>query len=260
MPFDVVAFLETQQATALSGVDAVEDEQYVTSGDDLHIKSEAAWLGGVLQLGVTTPKYCEVRQPSLKIPYRFYKAALTTVVDHRAGLDLFWKRPLPLYPEEKLNVYLQNATDEYSVVGLWLLSGRTSQGGIDNVSPTHRITGYADQTLTANVWNDVAVTWDQDLPKGRYAVVGMKAGTYLATCNPGLTRLKLKGCTWRPGVVTSEITADKTLFVNHLTAPEEKWPLMNEISFSNLQLPNVQMISLTADTDHVFELALQKIS
>ena len=259
MPFDVVAFLETQTATALSGVDAVEDEQYVTSGDDLFIKKEAPWLGGVLQLGVTTPKYCETRQPSLKIPYRFYKSALTTVVDHRAGLDLFWKRLLPLYAEEKLNVYVQNETAEYSLVGLWLMSGRMNQAAIDSVSPTHRITGYADQTLTVNIWNDVTVTWDQTLPKGKYAVVGMKAGSYLAASTPALARLKLLGCTWRPGVVTDEITADKTLFVNHLYAPDEKWPLMNEISFRHNQMPNVQMLSLTADTDHVFELALQKI-
>jgi len=259
MPFDIVAFVETQQATALSGVAAVADQIYRVSGDDLYVKARAPYLGALLQLGVTTPKYCEVRQPSLLIPYRFYKAALTTVVDHRAGLSYMFGRPLPLYEGEKMNVYLQNATDEYSAIVAWLVSGKCPLSIKDEVDPTHEITGYADSTLTVNIWNDVTITWDQDLPEGRYAVVGMKVGSYLATCNPIAARLVLLDNPWRPGVVTTEITADKTNFVNNLTGLDQEWPLMPEISFKHDQMPNLQILSLTADTDHVVELTLQKI-
>ena len=41
MPFDIVAFLETQTATTLSGVDAVDDRYYNTVLDDLRVKDQA---------------------------------------------------------------------------------------------------------------------------------------------------------------------------------------------------------------------------
>ena len=261
MPFDVVAFLETQTATALSGVATVPDRYYDTHLDDLKVKDQARFLAGLLQIGVTTPKYCEVRQPSLKIPPRFYKACLTTVVDHRAGFTNMLNRPLPLYPKEKLNVYLQNETAEYSLVALWLSNGKITQAALDAVSPTHNITGYSDTTLTANIWNDVPITWDQDLPKGTYSIVGMRVGSYLAASTPGVARLQLKGKeagAWHPGVIVNEITADKTIDVNNLMGPDQVWPLMPEISFTDDLMPDLEMLSLTADTDHIVELSLVK--
>jgi len=261
MPFDLVAFIETQTATALSGVAAVADRYYDVYLDDIKVKEQARFLAGLLQIGVTTPKYCEVRQPSLKTPYRFFKAALSTVVDHRAGFTNLLNRPLPLYPREKLNVYLQNATAEYSVVCLWLSNGKITQAASDALNPTHKITGYADQTLTANIWNDVPITWDQDLPEGEYCVVGMRVGTYVAASTPLVARLQLKGKAaggWHPGVISNEITADKTLDVNNLTGPDQVWPLMPEISFTEDLMPDLEMLSLTADEDHIVELDLVK--
>jgi len=261
VPFDVVAFLETQTATALSGVAAVADRYYDVYLDDIKVKEQAAFLAGLLQIGVTTPKYCEIRQPSLKVPYRFYKSCLTTVVDHRAGFTSLLNRPLPLYSKEKMNVYVQNASAEYSVVVAWLSNGKITHASLDAVNPTHKITGYADQTLTVNVWNDVAVTWDQDLPRGTYAIVGMRVGTYVAASTPAGARLQLKGKEaggWHPGVITNEITADKTIDVNNLTGPDQVWPLMPEISFTEDLMPDLEMLSLTADTDHIVELDLVK--
>ena len=262
MPFDIVAFLETQTATALSGVAAVADRYYDVHLDDLKVKAQARYLAGLLQLGVTTPKYCEIRQPSMKVPPRFYKAALTTVIDHRPGFTNLLNRPFPLYAGEKLNVYLQNATAEYSAVVLWLSNGKITQAALDAVSPTHNITGYADQALTANIWNAVPITWDQDLPKGTYAIVGMKVASYLAAGPaPIASRLLLKGKeagAWHPGVITSELATDKTNFVNDVIGFEQKWPLMPEISFTDDLMPDLEMLSLTADTDHIVELTLVK--
>ncbi|GAH90539.1 unnamed protein product, partial [marine sediment metagenome] len=261
MPFDVVAFLETQTAENLSGVDAVADRYYDVHEDDLKVKEQAPFLAGLLQIGVTTPKYCEIRQPSLKVPPRFYKSCLTTVVDHRAGFTNLLNRPLPLYAKEKMNVYVQNASAEYSVVVVWLSNGKITQASIDAVNPTHKITGYADQTLTVNVWNDVPITWDQDLPRGTYAIVGMRVGTYVAACTAIVARLQLKGKAagaWHPGVIVNEITADKTLDVNNLTGPDQVWPLMSEISFTEDLMPDLEMLSLTADEDHIVELDLVK--
>lgn len=255
MPFDLVAWIETQTATALSGVTAVADQQYTVSGDTVLVKKNKAFLGGVLQIGVTTPKICEFRQPSLRIPYRFTKAALTTVVDHRAGFTNMLKRPLPLVAGEKLAAYVQNASNEYSVIVAWLMSGYIDP---KPVNPTHIITADIDSTLTANVWNSVTPTFDQDLPKGRYEVLGMNIGSYLANCQPIVTRLVIPDSPDRVGVITNEITADKTINVNELTAPETVWNAMQGIEFDHDRLPTLEMLSLTADTDHILSLTLRK--
>ena len=258
MPFDIVAFLETQTATALSPVAAVADSQYRVSGDDLYVKSNAPFLAGLLQIGVSTPKIAEIRQPSLRIPYRFVKSALSTVVDHRAGFNNFLKTPLPLYAGEKLNALVQNATAEYSVLVAWLSSGYITEPV--GVNPTHTLTADIDSTLTVNIWNEISPTYDQDLPKGEYAVLGMKFGSYLATCNPLVARLKCPNTEYRPGVITTEITADKTLFVNAKNDIETMWGQMQGISFPHDNPPKIEVLSLTADTDHMLELICRKIA
>ena len=255
MPFDIVAWLETQTATALSGVTAVADQQYSVSGDSIKVKKDKAFLAGVLQLGVSTPKICELRQPSLNIPYRFTKSVIATVADHRAGFTNLLKRPLPLYPNEKLSAYVQNATAEYSVIVAWLASGYIDP---QPINPTHIVTADIDSTLTVNVWNQVVPTYDQDLPKGTYEVLGMKVGSFVATCNPLVTRLVCPDSPHRVGVITSEITADKTLFVNAKDDLETVWNPMRGVAFPHDQMPTLEMLSLTADTDHMLELTLRK--
>jgi len=265
MPFDVVGFYESQQATALSGVAAVADTAYRTSGDDLYVQAKAPFLAAILQLGVSTPKYCEIRQPSLKTPYRTYRSGLIgTIEDVISGFHNLFSSPLPLYPEEKLNVYLQNASNEVSLVALWLSSGMARIADMEAVNPTHLITGYADATLTAGVWNDVTPTWDQDLPKGKYAVVGMEVGTYKASGPAyGVARLNLlPDSIWRPGVLLSALTGDKTIMASpdiDQFSVAKRWPLMPDVSFRHDNMPKLQMLVGDANTDHVVNLLIQKI-
>ena len=266
MPFDLVAWYESQAAAALTAVAAVPDpKMYRTSVDDLYVKKRAAWLAGSLCVAVTqgTLKYYEFRQPSLKVPYRFYKGAAANDPFIGEAFNNLWASPLPLYPGEKLNAYVQNASDEIDMIIAWLASGPARLSDLENVRPTHSITGYADLALTAGSWTDVAITWDQDLPKGKYAVVGMQVGSYLAAAPIyGVARLVLLGCAWRPGVIVRAAEADKlgVASISPSLMYGERWPLMNEISFEHDQMPNLEMLCAAANTDHVVELLLQKIA
>ena len=266
MPFDIVAWYESQACTALTGVAAVSDpDVYHTSADDIFVKKEAPYLAGSLCGAITqaTLKYYEFRQPSLKIPYRFYQGGDLNDPFLGEAFNNLWASPLPLYPQEKLNAYVQNATDEIDMIVAWLASGPARLSDLENVRPTHSITGYNDGALTAGSWTDVTITWDQDLPKGRYAVVGMKVGSYLAALVAyGVARLLLLDTKWRPGVIVRAAEADKLGLAS--ISPGfmygERWPLMNEISFEHTQMPNLQMLCAAANTDHVVELLLQKIA
>lgn len=264
MPFDVVGYYESQAAAALTPFAAVSDETYKTTLDDLTIKAKAAFLAGILYMAVSTPKYMEFRQPGLGIPYRSYRTGLIgTSADYPAAFTNLFATPLPLYPGVKMNAYAQNATNEVNLIAAWLSSGRTSTAELEAPTPTHLVTGYNDGALTAGAWTGVEITWDQDLPEGRYAVVGMDVGSYIAAgWAGGVARLNLVDVAWRPGVIIDEMTQDKTI----KAAPDigtyamgKRWPYMSEISFAHDQMPNLEMLSSAALTDHVVNLLLQKI-
>ena len=265
MPFDIVAWYESQAAATLTAVAAVSDPNvYRTSLDDLYVKKRAPFLAGSLCAAVTqaTLKYYEFRQPSLKVPYRFYKGAAINDAFIGEAFNNLFASPLPLYAGEKLNAYVQNATDEVDLIVAWLSNGAAKLSDLENVRPTHSITGYNDGALTVGSWTDVAITWDQDLPKGKYAVVGMQVGSYLAAAPAyGVARLALLGCPWRPGVIVRAAEADKLglASIGAALLYGERWPLMREISFEHDQLPNLEMLCAAANTDHVVELLLQKI-
>lgn len=263
MPFDVVAWYESMQPTALAPIDAVEDDVYRTSGDDIYVKPRAPFLAGYMYQGISTPKYSELRQPSLKIPYRFYRSYLLGSNTYGTAFYNLFARPLPLYAGEKLQAHVMNATSEIQLVAAMLSDGIAKRADVENVRPTHNITGYVDQALTAGTWTHCAMTWDQDLPKGRYGIVGMLGATYKASApTTGIARLKLLDTTWRPGVGINMSIGDKTelLHQGYSYGQGILWPLMREISFAHDQMPNVEILAGAANTDHIIELMLQKIA
>lgn len=264
MPFDIVAWYESTQPTALSIINAVADPDiYRVSDHDIYVKKRAPWLAGFMYQGISTPKYAELRQPSLKVPYRFYRSYLLGSNTFGTAFYNFFAKPFPLYPGEKLNAYCMNATSEIQMIVAWLSSGPCKRSQVENVRPTHNITGYCDQALTAGSWTNCTMTWDQDLPKGRYAVVGMLGGTYKSAApTTGVARLKLLDSKWRPGCGVNIMIGDKTELLHQGYSWQQGilWPLMPEISFEHDQLPNIEILAGAANTDHIIELMLQKIA
>lgn len=270
LPFDIVGWYESQAASALTACAGVSDDIYRVTGDDIYVKSRAPYLGALWWGGSTiaTLKYLEFRQPSLKVPYRFYPAGdLNSSIAAKDFVNLM-AYPLPLYPDEKLNAFVQQSTNETKMIVAYLTSGEAKMSDVQNVEPTHVITGEADQTLTAGSWTTVTITWDQDLPIGRYAVVGMKVGSYIsASWQFGFARLRYlpeeKDPMWRPGVPVRYLQGDKLGMAAIQSNIEywyvERWPLMPEVSFRHDQMPNIEILSPAALTDHVVNLLLQKI-
>ena len=274
MPFDVVAWYESAAKATLLPIDAVLDDVYKVVGDDIEVKPEAPFLIGSAYLATSTPKYYEFRQPSISVPYRFYRCALTTGVDGRLAFTNLFRRPMTFMPKEMINAYVMNASDEINMVFAWLSSGHCLQTDMnhgvaphpkDGVGGRYHITGYSDTTITAGSWFDVPITWDQDLPAGVYSIIGMRVGGYLAAAAAyGAARLVLRGSgrsCWRPGVLLTELGGDKTLMsalhCNDYTL--DRWPLMPEIAFDHDQMPDIEVCAAAALTDEVIDLFVQCI-
>lgn len=262
--FDVVAFYESGAQTFAVSVTPVPDQFYRIAGDDLYVQTYAPYLAGVLNSGVSTPARCRVFMPKLTPAYDFLKSVLTGTADPYAGFTDLSKRPLPLYPNENLRFKAINASSEIAFGALFLSSGKITQAMLDAVNPTHSITCYSDTDAVAGTWVDLTLVWDlEGLPQGRYAIVGMKGMSYKAS-GPGIgvARVILKDNQWHPGCLMSIETGDRTLEVaqgDH-NADFEYWPLMQGISFDNVNLPGIQVCMPIANTDHEFEFQLQKIA
>lgn len=270
MPFDVVAWYEDGAFAALGNITAaLKDDIYKVETDDITVKKRAAFLAGLIVVSNDdkTLKYGEIRQPSLKIPYRSYMTGSyeTAGAAGIAGamLNLF-ASPLPLYAGEKMNAAIFNSSTEPQLIVALLSSGRATKSAMENVNPTHLVTGHSTTTLVAGSWVKVPVTWDQSLPKGRYAVVGMRVGSWITgqTIGMGFARLTLLDSTWRPGVANSWMWGQKLAAWMGGAGFDtgHRWPLMREISFEHDEMPNMEILGVEyLLTQHVINLLLQKI-
>lgn len=265
MPFDVIAFGEATPGTGTPNIAAVAGDQlYKTAGDDITIRAQATHLLGALGFAASTGGRFRLKQPSQSLYYEFIKCCLQADNDPSEGFTNLLGRPLPLFPNEKLNASVGNATDEQDFLAAFVGNGKITQAMLDSINPTHCIVGTTPTDLVANTWTTLTMTWNQDLPVGRYAIVGMKAGLFKSS-GPGLGVVRVvlsepAGAAWRPGVPAAVIEG---VNVEFQSIPDDvpfwKWPLMPEIVFPHDKLPGIEAVSGIAMTDAVIELLLQKV-
>lgn len=117
--------------------------------------------------------------------------------------------PVALAPGEALEVDIitTGGTAAQSTIGLWLDNGLPDSIPASTATfiPGVRATGTA--TLTANNWTAVTLTFDNTLPVGTYAIVGMVAESATGV----LARCAVPGYAWRMGVIP-HLAATNTLF------------------------------------------------
>lgn len=265
MPFDVIGWSEAAPGTGTVGITRGANDTLMSgAGDDINLKSDqnVYTLLGLLYAAESTGARALLRQPDLKLDHEFLKCALTPDLDPIQGYEHSFGQPLPLIGDSALTALSVNATDEDTIIGALVGNAPISQAMLDKVRPTHKISGYGDTTITANTWSTCALTWNQDLPAGKYAVVGMRASAFLAANNwLGLARLLIPSKTnWRPGVPLALAEADHEEYQSITAEPWARWPLMKDVYIDNNHMPNIECLSPAAHTDQNVELLLQKIA
>lgn len=257
MGFDIVGFCEAAPGTGLQGIlRGVNDRRYAeTTGDDIRIKKEAAYLAGVLYTTESTPDNARIRQPSRLQDLQFIQACLTTGEDVSHGFNKYMKAPILLRARELATCLSVNATDEDALIAWILAPGKFPEP----VAPTHILHAEADQTLTALSWTQcTTLTYDQDLPDGQYYIVGMKASSWVTggAEMTTLARLVLDETAYRPGVPCAQDENDKTTRLVNYPAPYDKWGLQKDLMFHSKSMPQLELLSLAAMTDHRIELEI----
>jgi len=250
-----VAFYESiDLAGAWGELAAIADQHVFTAGDDLTVPELdriVALAGGVASGGIgcarlVSPSLRDISLPIIA-PINGFADADAEPEIVPAVLDLR-RCPLRLESDEALNAQAHSDTTAAAAqwVIVWLADAPIEpvEGEIITVRGTNT------DTLVADAWTNGAIALMEDLPKGTYQVVGMRA------LSAGLVaaRLSFRGGKWRPGCLGCDIEDD-------LSAPIFRYGAMGVWGeFEHNRIPSVDFLSISADTDQDVFLDLIKVA
>lgn len=246
--FTLVAFSEVQDNASLAYITALPDQHVTVDGDDVIVPTLNKMLGWYA-VGPNLTQ-AQISAPSLRdlILIDVEPLDVASEPSSRPPLHDRFDNPLPLVTNEALNALAAEdgtgATRETMLI--WLGDGPVQP--ISGEIHTLRATGAT--TLTAGAWTAVPLTLSQQLPAGRYALVGLRAQS------AGLiaARAIFPGGIWRPGVIGFDSDAD---------IDPQRFRYGNAGVFGEFQhntLPQIECLSISADTSQVFHLDIVKIS
>lgn len=238
----VAWYQSVDPAGAVVQLNAVADQSVRVSGADIYCPplTQCVLLAGGAD--ATVAPYMRFASPSQRRKTTTYidplntatAAAVKPVSPH--GVVDFGENPIPLVSGEQLNMELSSnpaaAQIQWGVA--WLADGPVKP--IEGPMFTVRATGTA--TLTAGTWSNVPLTFTEDLPRGRYQIVGM--GAISVGCIAA--RVVFIGGQYRPGVLGQGTiaTIPNPIFRNGGLG------IFGE--FEDTDQPTVDFLSVSADT------------
>lgn len=259
MPFNIIGAVEAAPGTGSVNIAFPQDDRYrrIDANDAIILNKKMTKLLGLLYAAESTGGRALLQQPG-KVDKAFLRCCLSTDLDPSQGYHDHFKNPVAL-EADKLEALSVNATDEDTIIGMLLGNGFINPPPftIDEI-----IDGYSDTTVTANAWTPCAITWNQALKKGTYSIVGMRASIWLtANLWAGLMRIAIPDKTdWKPGVPAALAEADHEEFQSQALEPWVLWGDMGVTFEAPDQMPDVEVLSLSAVTDENVQLMLKKVS
>lgn len=165
----------------------------------------------------------------------------------------------PLVADYRSNPLTFKALEEISVLAFQDGAGAANAAIIAGVSEgplqsvgggqIYNLRGTATTAAVANVWTSIAVTWQDNLPAGKYVVVG---GEHISATGKGF-RLIFEDNTYRPGGVSMSDPENGT----HPMFRGGGLGVWG--SFNSNRMPNVQVLANTTDAVHEVFLDIMRI-
>lgn len=240
--FHTGAFQESvDPAGAFNALTAVPDTQLTIVGDDLRVPELSQLIAVAGGIETTAEAFLRLTSPSLRIrglfqvePYNSGAAAAVEPGSPHRVVDLR-KIPLQLTQGENLNAETDSnpAAAQIQWCIVWF-----GAGPVEPVTgPIFTVRATAATALVANAWTNAPLTFVEDLPRGRYAVVGMRARS------AGLVaaRLAFVGGRWRPGCLGTDAQDD----IEHPMFRYGQLGIWGE--FEDQDPPTVDFLSVSAD-------------
>jgi len=205
MSFSIAAWYQSiDTGAALTAINALSDQHLTTSGTDVLVPTKTNKLVGTYALGADLTQ-AQFSTPSLRskvlLDFETIETGATPTNGNLAVNNMF-STPVQLVSGEGARMYVINdgvaASNVYGAAWFGDGSREIPEGEIFTV----KLTGST--TLTANAWTLVPLTASQQLPAGRYAIVGAR----FRSANAILGRLVISGESSRPGCVAENVATD----------------------------------------------------
>lgn len=253
MPFTTIAFQESiDQAGIFEPIAGVADQHVRVVGDDIQIPTLNQIVAVAIGAETAVAPRARLTSPSLRVLSRPIilpvngQAAAAVEPDSPHKVADFRASPLAMVVGEQLNVeILANpvaAQRQWAIV--WLADGPIAPvaGAIFSVRAT------SATAPVAGAWTNVALTFDEDLPRGRYQLVGMRP---LSSEMVAARAVFVGGAGWRPGALGVDAQTD----IEHPMFRMGGLGVWGE--FEDIEPPTIDVLAVGATAD--FEVVLDLI-
>jgi hypothetical protein len=245
--FTTVGFLESvDPAGAFNALTALADQHISVRGDDVLVPTLAQIVAVAAMAESAVAPLVRLVSPSLRRRTNLYVAPLNTAAaaavepgSPQAVVDLR-RQPVALVVGEALNAEVNSNPVAVQIQScfVWL-----ADGPIAPVSgPIFTIRATSATALVGSVWSNVAVTFQEDLPRGRYQVVGFRA----ESAGMLAARLVFVGGGPRPGVLGCDLVSDIQDYIFRYG----ELGVFGE--FEDTEQPTVDCCSISADATQEF--------
>lgn len=257
MPFHTAAFIQSiDPAGVFTAITAAADQVLTIVGTDIRVPTLRQLIAAAAGVETAVASQARLTSPSLRIrslfriePFNGAAAAAVEPASPQVVTDLRG-RPVELVAGENLNAELNSnpvaAQTQWVVVWFADRSPEPVSGAIFTVRAT------AATVLVGNAWTNAALTFVEDLPRGRYQIVGFRA------LSAGLVAARLvfvgEGAAgWRPGVLGTDLETD-------LEHPMFRYGQLGVFGeFEDTDPPTVDFLSVSADAAESVHLDLIQV-
>lgn len=244
--FTTVAFREDLDGDGTyNDLTAIADQHLTIAGDDLQIPTLnqiVAVAAGLVSTDDTTARRARLAAPSLRERALLQISPINWItgdgdcepLDPPAIMDLR-DNPVVLVHREKLNaqVLQTNAAAGMTWCIAWLADGPI----VPVKGAMFSVRAVGGSAAVAGVWTSSALTFDEDLPAGRYQVVGFRP----VSTSMIAARLVFVGGGWRPGALGCDNYYD-------LGSPLFRFGNFGVFGeFEDLEPPTVELLTNAAD-------------
>lgn len=246
--FHLCGYFESQDSAVLVPTAALADPSMTVSGDNISIPDYASMLIAAMGIGPNLTR-AQLQSPALRRVLNYEIRPLNVGAEPLSPvpIDLFVNSPIQLDIDEQMQAYMAEdaAGASAGTILVWLADKAIEP--VEGEIFTVRVTNAS--TLVANTWTNGALTFDQVLPVGRYAIVGAR----FESAGLQAFRFLFQGSTPRPGGVGCDAPADLEPKGQRFGG----WGVWGE--FQSTNPPTVDFLSVSADTSQIGTLDLIKV-
>lgn len=248
MPQTVVAFLEDEDRNgAATGIAAVADDLFNISGDNLQVRNDFQDIALTYfwtEFAAYPPVLGVLSSPSIaQNPFRVTKGIALNYMSEGQIYDWRTSPYARLRPNEDITFTGYEADEagvNHFLALVMILVGAGQRIPISPSLPTNHILRVTGGATTAATWTKITQTVQDELPAGRYAMLGARVEGATAVA----ARFIIKGKEERPAVIPVSRAVDNV-------HPFSRWWGKPYWFQYPEDLPNLEYLATTTDTTEI---------